>query len=100
LPILPLRELLRLYGGLTVAGAIAALAAWMISPALLAWMSPVVLGLLLAIPIVALGASRAAGEWLRRRRIFLTPEELAPPSVLVRAAELRAGAPVAAPAGT
>ncbi|HEY4530966.1 MAG TPA: glucans biosynthesis glucosyltransferase MdoH [Luteimonas sp.] len=97
--VLPLRELLRLYGGLTVAGAIAAVAAWMISPALLAWMSPVVLGLLLAIPIVALGASRTAGEWLRRRRIFLTPEELAPPPVLVRAAELRAAEPAAAPAG-
>ncbi len=93
---LPLRELLRLYGGLTLAGAMAGAAAWMVSPALLAWMSPVVLGLLLAIPIVALGASRAAGEWLRRRRIFLTPEESAPPPVLVRAGELRAGAPAVA----
>ncbi|GHD69205.1 glucans biosynthesis glucosyltransferase H [Luteimonas padinae] len=88
---LPLRELLRLYGGLTLAGVVAGVAAWMVSPALLAWMSPVVLGLLLAIPIVALGASRTAGEWLRRRRIFLTPEESAPPPVLVRAGELRGG---------
>jgi membrane glycosyltransferase len=87
---LPLRELLRLYGGLTLAGAVAAVAAWMVSPALAAWMSPVVLGLLLAIPVVALGASRAAGQWLRQRRIFATPEELAPPAVLVRAVELRA----------
>jgi membrane glycosyltransferase len=28
---------------------------------------------------------------LRRRRVFCTPEELAPPQVLVRAGELRAG---------
>ncbi|MEN1941383.1 glucans biosynthesis glucosyltransferase MdoH [Luteimonas sp. MJ246] len=90
---LPLRELLRLYGGLTLAGLVAGVAAWMVSPALAAWMSPVILGLVLAIPIVALGASRAAGQWLRRRRIFATPEELAPPPVLVRATELRAEHP-------
>ncbi|GGJ97652.1 glucans biosynthesis glucosyltransferase H [Luteimonas terricola] len=87
---LPLRELLRLYGGLTLAGAVAGVAAWMVSPALAAWMSPVVLGLLLAVPVVALGASRVAGQWLRRHRIFATPEELVPPPVLVRAVELRA----------
>ena len=93
---LPVRELVRLYGGLTVAGMVAGVAAWMVSPALLAWMSPVVLGLVLAIPIVAFGASRGAGRWLRERRIFATPEELAPPPVLVRAGELRSGR---APAG-
>ncbi len=90
---LPLRELLRLYGGMSLAGVVAGVAAWMVSPALAAWMSPVVLGLVLAIPIVALGASRAAGGWLRRRRIFATPEELDPPPVLVRATALRAALP-------
>src|SRR5690606_32579893 len=44
---LSLGELVRLYGGLTLAGVVAGVAAWMVSPALLAWMSPVVLGLLL-----------------------------------------------------
>ncbi|WP_234446956.1 glucans biosynthesis glucosyltransferase MdoH [Luteimonas sp. MC1572] len=87
---LPLRELLRLYGGMTLFGIGAGIAAWMVSPALAAWMSPVVLGLVLSIPIVALGASRAAGQWLRRHRVFATPEELAPPEVLVRANALRA----------
>lgn len=93
---LPVGELLRLYGGLTLAGVAAGVAAWMVSPALLAWMSPVVLGLVLAIPIVALGASRGAGLWLRRHRIFLTPEEQAPPAVLVRATALRGGQAAAA----
>jgi membrane glycosyltransferase len=37
-----------------------------------------------------LTSARAPGQWLRRRRIFCTPEELAPPAVLVRASELRA----------
>ena len=87
---LPLRELVRLYGGMTVFGIGAGIAAWMVSPALLAWMSPVVLGLVLAIPIVALGASPRAGQWLRRRGVFTTPEEQVPPEVLVRAGQLRA----------
>src|SRR5690606_20400724 len=89
---LPLRELLRLYGGMGLVGAVGGAAAWVVSPALAGWMSPVVLGLVLAIPVVALGASPRAGRWLRARGIFLTPEELAPPPVLARAAALRAQA--------
>src|SRR3546814_350256 len=81
---------LRSYGGLTFLGVLAAVMSWSISPALAAWMSPVILGLLLSIPIVMLTSTRAAGQWLRRRRIFCTPEELSPPPVLVRASELRA----------
>ena len=50
----------------------------------------VILGLVLSIPIVMLTSARGPGQWLRRRRIFCTPEELAPPPVLVRASELRA----------
>ncbi|HVI58627.1 MAG TPA: glucans biosynthesis glucosyltransferase MdoH [Luteimonas sp.] len=87
---LPFSGLLRSYGGLTFLGVVAGLAAWFVSPALAAWMSPVILGLLLSIPIVMLTSARGPGQWLRRRRIFCTPEELAPPAVLVRASELRA----------
>lgn len=87
---LPFSSLLRSYGGLTFLGVLAAVMSWSISPALAAWMSPVILGLVLSIPIVMLTSTRAAGQWLRRRRIFCTPEELSPPPVLVRASELRA----------
>ncbi|GAA3924320.1 glucans biosynthesis glucosyltransferase MdoH [Luteimonas lutimaris] len=87
---LPFSSLLRSYGGLTFLGVLAAVMAWSISPALAAWMSPVILGLVLSIPIVMLTSARAPGQWLRRRRIFCTPEELSPPEVLVRASELRA----------
>src|SRR3546814_10473026 len=62
---------------------------WSISPALAAWMSPVILGLLLSIPTVMLTSTRAAGQWLRRRRIFCRPEVLSPPPVLGRANDLR-----------
>jgi membrane glycosyltransferase len=87
---LPLSGLLGCYGGLTLAGALAGIAAYLVSPGLAAWMSPVIAGLVLSIPIVALTSARRPGRWLRRARIFATPEELAPPPVLVRAAELRA----------
>ena len=86
---LPFSSLLRSYGGLSLFGVLAAAMAWSISPALAWWMSPVILGLVLSIPIVMLTSARAPGQWLRRRRIFCTPEELAPPAVLVRASELR-----------
>jgi membrane glycosyltransferase len=87
---LPLSSLARSYGGVTVLGVIAGVVAWMISPSLAAWMAPVILGLLLSIPIVALTSARGPGMFLRRLKIFSIPEEHTPPAVLVRAAELRA----------
>lgn len=85
-----LSRLLYRYGGLTLVGVIAGVAAYLVSPGLAAWMAPVILGLVLAIPIVVLTSSRPLGQWLRRHGIFCTPEELAPPEVLVRATALRA----------
>jgi membrane glycosyltransferase len=87
---LPLSSLVRAYGGLTLTGVLAGAMAYMVSPAMAAWMAPVIVGLVLSIPIVALTSARAPGQWLRRRRIFCTPEELDPPEVLRRASALRA----------
>lgn len=88
---LPMSELLSRYGGMTLFGLGAAMAAYLVSPGLAAWMSPVIAGLVLSIPVVALTSSPGAGAWLRRRGIFATPEETAPPAILRRAAELRRG---------
>ena len=49
------------------------------------WLSPVIVGLLLAIPMSALSSRTAAGQWLRARGVLLTPEELREPPVLARA---------------
>ena len=87
---LPLSALLRSYGGTTLLGLLLGGLAWAVSPAMLAWMSPVVAGLVLSIPIVAFTSSPAVGRWLRRVGIFRIPEEVAPPPVLARASELRA----------
>ena len=83
---------IRSYGGLSVFGVVMGVAAYMVSPPLAAWMAPVVIGMALAVPVVAWTSSRKAGDWLRRHGLLCIPEENAPPAVLLRAAELRAAA--------
>ena len=60
--------------------------AWLISPSLALWMSPVVFGLTLAIPLVALTSLR--DHVLIRLGVLRIPEETRPPAVLARAAAL------------
>ncbi|RQH02712.1 glucans biosynthesis glucosyltransferase MdoH [Bradyrhizobium sp. RP6] len=76
------RELYRKYGVPTLCGVAMAASAYAVSLPLLLWMSPVVVGLLFAVPIGALTARPASGK------LFVTPEEAAPPSVLRRANQL------------
>ena len=81
--------LVRGYGGLSVFGAFMGLLAWAVSPSLAAWMSPVIAGMVLSIPVVALTSSRGPGTWLHRLGLLDIPEERDPPTVLTRAAQLR-----------
>jgi membrane glycosyltransferase len=78
-----------------VAGAMA-VAAYAVSLPLLLWMTPVILGLLLSIPIAILSSS---SDPSRTSRLFKTPEQTAPPSVLTRANELASAphSPLACP---
>jgi membrane glycosyltransferase len=46
------------------------------------WLSPVIVGLLVAIPLSAWGSHSAPGRWLRRRGVLLIPEEASEPHVL------------------
>lgn len=86
---LPLSGLIRSYGGLSLLGLLIGSMAYVISPPLAAWMSPVILGLIVSIPVVAFTSARAPGLFLRKLGIFRIPEEIAPPPVLVRARQLR-----------
>jgi|GEM_PF-18449 len=87
----PLRgELTRIYGLHTVLGAALAIGAYAVSLPLFLWMTPVLAGLVLAIPIAALTSRPAMGHGLRRIGLLLTPEERDPPQVLRRANELAA----------
>lgn len=57
-------------------------------------MAPLILGLVLAIPLVALTSARAPGQWLRKRKLLSIPEETCVPPILERASELRAQASI------
>ncbi|MET0890064.1 glucans biosynthesis glucosyltransferase MdoH [Stenotrophomonas sp. SAM-B] len=91
--------LARGYGGLSVFGLFMGALAYAVSPSLAAWMAPVVIGMVLAIPVVGFTSSRTAGVWMHRLGLMEIPEESAPPKVLVRAAELRRAAAEAHPHG-
>ena len=86
----PLAEVWSGYWRIMAFGLALAGIAWAVSPDLFAWMSPVLLGLVLAVPLVALTGGRGAGLALRRAGLLRTPEEAAPPAVLARALALQA----------
>ncbi|ESR24834.1 glucans biosynthesis glucosyltransferase MdoH [Lutibaculum baratangense] len=63
-------------------GIVLGVSAWLVSPHLLAWMSPAVAGLVLAIPASLFVARRDVGLWLRRKGLMMTPEEQEKPAIL------------------
>ena len=87
--IVPFKEVLRQYWKHTVVGLLLGLASWMVSTALLLWMSPVVLGLALSSLLAAITARRGAGQALRRAGLLVTPEEARPPPALALVATLQ-----------
>jgi membrane glycosyltransferase len=90
---LPLRATLRRYAWHTAFGLVLALAAYEVSFSLFAWMTPVIVGLILAIPLAQWTADPGAGRNMRRHKLLLTPEETAPPDILQRANALAAEFP-------
>ncbi|MBV8142018.1 MAG: glucans biosynthesis glucosyltransferase MdoH [Verrucomicrobia bacterium] len=71
-------EIVREYWPLPIAGVGFGALAWWIAPSFLAWLSPMLVGLILAIPVAKLSARTDL-----LRRFFLTPEELEPPPELI-----------------
>jgi membrane glycosyltransferase len=86
-------EFARTYALPTMLGAALAVSAYAVSAPLLLWMSPVVAGLVLAIPIAAFTARASVGRALRAAGLLLTPEEREPPPILVRANALAVARP-------
>ncbi|SEG84389.1 glucans biosynthesis glucosyltransferase MdoH [Marinobacterium lutimaris] len=79
---LPWKQLFYRHRWHTVIGILLTLIAWNNSPALLAWLSPAIFGLLLAAPLSALTSSLSIGRWFKGRQILATTEELNEPSIL------------------
>jgi len=79
----------------TLAGIVIAVVAYFLSPTLLAWLSPAVAGLMLAIPLSKISGSVRLGKALGRLAIFRIPEESAPHPIITRRNEIIASAPEA-----
>jgi membrane glycosyltransferase len=77
-------DLIRKYAVPTLFGVGMAASAFAVSLPLLLWMAPVIVGLLLCVPIAMLSSKGSNPN----PRLFRTPEQTAPPQVLIRANEL------------
>jgi membrane glycosyltransferase len=75
-----------------VIGIVIGLIAFLISPTLLAWLTPTLAGLLLAVPLSKISGSVQLGRFLGWFRILRTPEEKHVPAVIRRRDELLAHA--------
>jgi membrane glycosyltransferase len=87
---IPIRDIVRRHRAHTLLGALAGVSAFMIATSLFLWMSPTILGLLLAIPLSWLSGQLGAGLALKRLGLLMTPEEHQPPTIASRANELQA----------
>jgi membrane glycosyltransferase len=81
----PFRIVWRQYWRYMLFGIVLAVAAYAVSPALFLWMTPVLLGLVLAVPMEMITASRSIGLALRRLGLLQIVEEHRPPTVMQRA---------------
>jgi len=87
---IPFKDIVRRHRAHTVLGALAGISAFMIATSLFLWMSPTIIGLLLAIPLSWLSGQLGAGLALKRLGLLRTPEEHQPPAIATRANELQA----------
>jgi membrane glycosyltransferase len=85
---IPFGDIVRRHRSHVAMGVITLIAGLMISPSLVAWMSPTIAGLILAIAISSASGQRWIGLALRRIGLLMTPEEAAPPAVATRSNEL------------
>jgi membrane glycosyltransferase len=78
------REAIITHGGQTLFGLVWGVSAFVLSPAFFWWLSPVLAGLVLAVPVSILLSKAGVGRAARRLGVFLTPEETTPPYELKR----------------
>ncbi|WP_407521190.1 glucans biosynthesis glucosyltransferase MdoH [Methylobacterium oryzisoli] len=87
---IPFRDIVRRHRWHTILGLVSGIAAFAIATSLFLWMSPTILGLVLAIPISWASGQLTYGLALKRLGLLMTPEEREPPAVALRAASLQA----------
>jgi membrane glycosyltransferase len=67
-----------------VLSCVTAVIVWFLSPPLLAWLSPALLGLFLAVPLSRASGSESLGRALSRVALLRTPEEMQTPALFAR----------------
>ena len=85
---IPLRDIIRRHRMHVALGVLSLVAGWLIAPSLVAWMSPTIAGLLLAVAISWASGQLSIGLWLKRRGLLTTPEETHPPAIAINANSL------------
>jgi membrane glycosyltransferase len=80
----PLVDIVRRHRSHMALGVLTLFAGLLISPSLVAWMSPTIAGLILAIPISWLTSQRWLGLVFRRAGVLVTPEETTTPPIAKR----------------
>jgi membrane glycosyltransferase len=78
------REAIITHGGQTLFGVVWGVSAFVVSPSFFWWLSPVLAGLVLSVPVSIVLSKAGFGRGARRLGIFLTPEETTPPYELKR----------------
>lgn len=78
------REAILTHGGTTCFGLVWGVSSYIVSPVFFWWLSPVIAGLVLSIPLSILLSKSGLGQGARRLGLFLTPEETHPPYELRR----------------
>lgn len=71
------------YGTISLMGLVWAVVAYQLAPDLLLWMSPVLVGLFIAVPLAVFTSQPTIGAMAQHLGWFLTPEEIDPPDVVV-----------------
>ena len=87
----PWPDLLHRHWLQTVIGIALAFGLAYLSPSLLAWMSPTLLGLVLAIPLSRASGSTRVGKVFRWFGLLVIPEEVAVPALMLRRDEIEPG---------
>jgi membrane glycosyltransferase len=85
---IPFKSIVRRHRAHVVLGVVTLFAGLLISPSLVAWMSPTIAGLILAIPLSWASGQLWIGVALRRLGLLTTPEESSPPPIVQRANSL------------
>jgi membrane glycosyltransferase len=86
---IPWRDIVRRHRWHTILGLFVGVSAFLIATSLFLWMSPTIVGLLLAIPLSWLSGQLGIGLAMKRAGLLMTPEEASPPAIADRANALQ-----------